>query len=127
MRQEIEQLKRAQEETKTRLTNITQNIDGINASGTKDPHKYDALAALDYELDKKIQALDKTRLEIFNTIKILPDRRYRMLLMGRYYECLSWLEISALMHYEPRHLYRLHGAALQAIQPAIDEKKETVD
>ena len=123
MRQEIEQLTRAQKEIETRLTNITQVTDGINASGTKDPHKFDALVALDIELDRKIQALDKTRLEIFTTIQRLPDRRYRMLLMGRYYEYLSWLEIAALMHYEPRHLYRLHGAALQAIQPVIDEKK----
>lgn len=127
MRQEIEQLTRAQKEIETRLTNITQVTDGINASGTKDPHKFDALVALDIELDRKIQALDKTRLEIFTTIQRLPDRRYRMLLMGRYYEYLSWLEIAALMHYETRHLYRLHGAALQAIQPIIDEKKETVD
>ena len=127
MRQEKEQLERAREETYNRLTSITNNTDGINASGTKDPHKFDVLASLDAELEKRIEALDKTRREIFLTIQKLKDPRYRIVLLGRYYECLSWYEISTLMHYDARYIYKVHGAALVAIQPLIDEKKEPVD
>lgn len=126
LRSEKEQLVRIREETYTRLTKLTQNISGDITSGTKDPHKFDALVTLDLDIDKKIKELDKVRLEIFTTIQQLQDRRYRMVLLGRYYECLSWGEIATLLHYEERQIYRIHGMALTAIQPLIDAKKDPV-
>lgn len=121
LRKEKEQLERLREETYTRLTKTTPNMAVEATSGSKDPHKYDILAALDVELEEKIKALDKVRLEIFTAIQQLPDRRYRMVLLGRYYECLSWGEIATLMHYERRYVFKIHGQALQAIQPIIQK------
>lgn len=120
LKQEKEQLERMREELFTRLTKVTQNISGEAVSGTKDPYKFDALVQMDVELEEKIKELDKVRLEIFQAIQQLTDRRYRMVLLGRYYECLPWPDIATLMHYDERQVYRFHGMALTAIEPIID-------
>ena len=104
LRREKEQLERLREEVYTRLTKTTPS-QGDGASGSPDPHKFDVIVSLDAELDEKIKALDKIRLEIFTAIQQLPDRRHRMVLLGRYYECLSWGEIATLMHYERRQVH----------------------
>lgn len=124
LKQEKEQLERMREELFTRLTKVTQNISGEAVSGTKDPYKFDALVQMDVELDEKIKALDKVRLEIFQAIQQLTDRRYRMVLLGRYYECLPWPDIATLMHYDERQVYRFHGMALTAIEPIIKREEE---
>ena len=130
LKKEKEQLDRLRAETFTRLTKVTQTVNGDPVQGTKDPYKFDALVQLDVDIEEKQKALDKTRLEIFEAIQQLPDRRYRMVLLGRYYEGLSWEEIVPLLHYEIRQVYRLHGMALVAIEPIIrgliSKKKETV-
>lgn len=127
LKREKEQLERMREETFTRLTKITATIDGERISGTKNPYKYEALIDLDTEIEDKIKALDRTRHEIFTTIQQLQDSRYRQVLLGRYYECLPWADIATLMHYEERQVFRVHGMALQAIQPLVDAKKEAVN
>ena len=125
LRKEKEQLERMREETFSRLTNVTQSISGEIVSSSKDPHKYDALIQIDTELDEKIRELDRTRLEIFKAIQQLQDRRYRMVLLARYYECLRWDAIATLMNYQMAQVYRFHGMALTAIEPII--KKEETD
>lgn len=131
LKAEKEQLERMREETFARLTKVTQNISGETVASTKDPHKYDILIQLDTEIEDKIRELDRVRLEIFKAIKRLPDRRYRMVLLGRYYECLPWCDIATLMHYDERQIYRFHGMALTAIEPFIlrksAKKEEAVD
>lgn len=123
LRQEKEQITRSRQELFDRMTSITQNTEAVAVSGTKDPHKYDELAALDDELAEKEQELARASREIFSAIRAVPDSRYRVLLMARYYECLSWQEIATLTHYQERQVYRLHGAALAAIEPIISAKK----
>lgn len=126
MRREKEQLERMREETFARLTQITPTLKGDRVSGTPNPHKFEELIELDTDIAEKIQSLDRTRHEIFTTIQQLTDSRYRQVLLGRYYECMAWSDIATLMHYEERQVFRVHGMALQAIQPIIDAKKETV-
>lgn len=126
LRREKEQLERMREETMARLTKITATLDAERVSSTPNPYKFEELIELDADIDERIKALDKTRLEIFGAIQQVTDSRYRMVLLARYYECLAWADIAALMHYEERQVYRVHGMALQAIQPIIDAKKETV-
>ena len=122
LKREKEQLERMRAETLTRLTKMTQNISGEVVSGTKDPYKFDEIVQLDMEIDEAMKKLDAARLEIFRTIQKLPNRRHRMVLLGRYYECLAWSDLATLMHYEERQLFRLHGAALAAIEPIIGGK-----
>lgn len=121
LRREKDQLERMREETITRLTKTTAS-GGDPVGGTKDPHKFDALALLDMDIDNRIRELDKVRLEIFTAIQQLSDVRYRTLLLGRYYECLTWGEIATILHYDNRYTFKLHGQALQAIQPIIEKK-----
>lgn len=123
LRREKEQLERIKEETFARLTQITATLDGERVSGSKNPHKFEKLIELDADINKKIEQLDKTRLEIFTAIQQIPEARYRMVLLGRYYECMAWTDIAAIMHYEERQVYRVHGMALQAIQPIVDKKQ----
>lgn len=123
-REEKEQLERMREETFTRLTKMTQSISGEAVSGTKDPYKFDILVQLDIELESKIKELDEVRLEIFKTVQQLPDRRYRMVLLGRYYECLKWPDIATLMHCNERTVFKFHGKALTAIEPIIKREEE---
>lgn len=126
LREEKEQLEELREETFTRLTNTTQNMDAVGG-GTKDPHKFDNLAALDVEISRKIEELDRTRFEIYTAINKLPDRRQRLVLTGHYLQGKTWEEIAVAINYDIRHIYRIHGAALQAIYPHIGKKKEMVD
>lgn len=123
LRREKEQLERMREEVYTRLTKTTPTA-GDGTTGTKDPHKMDELVALDEAIALRVRELDAIRLEIFTAIQQLTDRRYRMVLLGRYYECLEWGDLATLLHYEERQLYRLHGCALTAIQPIIDRRPE---
>lgn len=121
LRAEKDQLERLREQTYTRLTKVTQNISGEAVSGTKDPHKLDAIVTLDGEIESRIRELDRIRLEIYDTIQRLPDRRQRVVLRGRYLEDMSWEEIAVTVHYSKRQVERLHGMALTAIEPLILE------
>ena len=124
MQQEKEQIAEMREEMFERLTNITQELSGVNVSSTKDPHKYDALIELDSKLEDKEKQIDRALLEIYTVIQELEDSRFRTILLARYVECKSWKEIQARMHYYERHVYRLHGLALQKIAPLIAKRIE---
>ena len=124
LRQEKEQIARMRSELFDRLTNITQDIGNEQTSGTKDPHKFDAIADLDMQLAAKEAEIDRAKLEIYNTLRNVKDSRYRLILIARYCECMSWPEIQAIMHYNERHVYRLHGLALQQVAPMIESKNK---
>ena len=121
LRQEKEQIIRLRSETFDRLTNITQTLSDMPSGGTKDPHRYDALAELDVELAEKEAEIDRARLEIYNAVRKVKENRLRVVLIARYCECMSWPEIQAVMHYHERQVYRLHGKALEQIAPVIEQ------
>ena len=122
LRQEREQIQRLRNEVFDRLTKCTQDLSDAPTSGTKDPHRYDVLAEFDIELAEKEAEIDKARLEIYNVISELNDARLRMILLARYCECMSWPEIQAIMHYDQRWVFRLHGKALLQVAPLIEKK-----
>ena len=121
LRQEIEQISAARRELIERFTSITPNTEGETVSGSKDPHKYDALAILDSELAEKEKKLKQDQLDIYRVIEAVTDTQYRILLFDRYYRCKQWPEIAAKMNYEERQLYRIHGAALAAAAVMIEK------
>jgi len=104
---------------------ITARYDG-QPGGGGDPHK-DALLT---ELADRSTALDaamrvcwKREDAVDDFIHSLPDYRHRAVLRLRYVECLSWAKVgeglkSVGIFYEPRQVFRLHGAALQAARNA---------
>ena len=122
LRQEKEQIIRMRGELLERLTNCTQDLTGVNVSGTKDPHKFDAIADLDGKLMEREAQIDRIRLEIYTVIRGVQDVRLRMILMARYCEYMSWPEIQTLVRCTERHVFRLHGEALQQVAPLIEIK-----
>ncbi len=119
LRQETERLERARRETYDRLTSITATGGGTVVSGTKDPHKFDALVDLDAELERRIGEIDRIRLEILGAIKAIENDQYRIILYDRYYEHVKWDNIAMKMHYHKRTVEKMHGDALKAIEPII--------
>lgn len=110
----LEYLAARRKEMYIRLTAATSSIDRIGGTRTKDPHLFDSLAGIDYEISQTAARLDEARLEVFRLIQSIHDRRYRIVLMGQYYECKSWPEIGAFLGLEVRQVYRIHGEALKA-------------
>lgn len=67
--------------------------------------------------EKYIRTLARYNAEVLKRtkqIESLDDPRYVELLTLRYIRDLTWEEIAEAMTYEVRHVYRLHGEALQA-------------
>lgn len=122
LRREKEQIIRMRGELLERLTNGTQDLTGVNVSGTKEPHKFDTVVALDEKLMEREAQIDKIRLEIYTVIRGVQDVRLRMILMARYCEYMSWPEIQTIVHCTERHVFRLHGEALQQVAPLIEIK-----
>lgn len=104
------------------LVSITQRYDSDGSQSTKDPHKYDRLAEIGNDIDKKIDAFTDIREEIFQTIMMVDDSRYRQILIGRYIAGWTWERIAVDINYSYIQTVRLHGNALQAIKKFIPEQ-----
>ena len=66
------------------------------------------------DLHEREERLCTLRAQICRQIEELEDERYRHLLYMRYSAMCTWEEIAVDMHMVVRHIYRLHGDALQA-------------
>ena len=118
----IESLLRDRQETYDRLVSITSQLDGDSVSGTKDPHKFDELAELDGYIRQEVSKAMKIKMEITTAINELEDWRYRDVLIYRYINNYIWERIADSMSYTRQHVTRLHGYALIAIKPIIEER-----
>ena len=75
-------------------------------------------------------AMEQER-RVENFIDRIPNDSYRLMLKLRYLDCLSWERVQELLSrsgvfYSDRHIYRLHGEALEAARRlwAQDNKEE---
>ena len=118
----VESLLRDRQETYDRLVSITSQLDGDSVSGTKDPHKFDELAELDGYIRQEVSKAMKIKMEITTAINELEDWRYRDVLIYRYINNYIWDNIADSMSYTRQHVTRLHGYALIAIKPIIEER-----
>jgi DNA-directed RNA polymerase specialized sigma subunit len=117
-----EELERARRETYDKLTSITAQMGGEAVSGTKDPHRYDELVALNAELDAQINDIARAEREIMQAIDSVDKIQYRRVLFLRYIENRTWDNIAMCMSYHKRTVYRIHGAALASAEPFILKK-----
>lgn len=101
----------------TGLTSTTARYTGDVVDGTKDPHKYDGLVAMEDMIDREIDRLQTTKAEIMEAILQLQDVRYRDVLMKRYVDIKTWEQIAVEMNYTYRRVTQLHGEALAAAGP----------
>ena len=117
---EITVLLKAYEETKERLTKVTQTISGDIVQHDKDPHKFDRLAELGEKIDSKVDELVSIREEIYNTISKVPNDAQRELLVRRYIIGETFEQIAVGMHYSYKQICRIHGRALITIGGMIN-------
>ena len=116
---EISALMRTRDETRDRLTHITQSYDGDGAQSTKDPHKFDALVELEYKLDERIDALCAAKTEILDTIQQLTDSRERIALQLYYIDMKLWEQVAVELHYSWRQTMYIRKQAIKHVDEII--------
>lgn len=96
-------------------------------SGTKESDIADKYIRLERYFDTVNAEWDKLidmRIEAKTMIKMLPDETQQAVLYARYINCSRWEDIAAGMNYSWKHIFRLHGKALQSFaaihQSALD-------
>ena len=116
---EISALMKTRDETRDRLTRITQNYDGDGAQSSKDPHKFDALLELEDRLDAMIDKLYQTKNEILDAIDKLEDSRERIALRAYYIDMKTWEEVAVELKYTWRQTMRIRKTALEHIEAML--------
>lgn len=117
---EIAALQRTRDGLKSRLTSAVGTF-RVGHTESPDPHKFDRLAELNDEIDRKIDQMAEIKAEITRAIYKLDDRRYREILLLRYVNGEDWETIAAELHYSRRHITKLHGYALLEMGKYIQE------
>ena len=112
---EIGRLLRERRTAWDRAVSVTSRLNANNVSGTKDPHKYDALAAYENLIDAKVDELYAIKQEIMAAINNVQDSTLRALLTEKYINGKKWEQIAVDLNYSWRQIIRLHGRALQEI------------
>jgi DNA-directed RNA polymerase specialized sigma subunit len=96
------------------------NLDQIRVDGTRKldaPFEKWILKALDDELliEELKKQLPLIKCEIISLIDELEDKEYKMILIHRYIDWLSWTEISQKLYYSSSKIRRMHDKALEEI------------
>lgn len=91
----------------------------VNDGMPKEIFKADRTGDLAVRIADMVSGLSELRLELIDRRKAVsdlilavPDSRYSQLLYKRYILLDTWDKIAADMHYDHRHVLRLHGEAL---------------
>lgn len=116
---EITSLIRTRDETRDRLTHITQNYDGDGAQTTKDPHKFDSLVELEDKIDELIDRLYATKTDILGVIDKLEDRREFLALKVYYIDMKTWEEVCVELHYSWRQTMYIRKQAIKHVDEII--------
>jgi DNA-directed RNA polymerase specialized sigma subunit len=96
------------------------NLDQIRVDGTRKldaPFEKWILKALDDELliEELKKQLPLIKCEIISLIDELEEKEYKMILIHRYIDWLSWTEISQKLYYSSSKIRRMHDKALEEI------------
>ena len=76
----------------------------------------DRIAEIELQIDVEIGIWKQLRSDILDAISAVEDYRLRNILSSRYIRGDKWEQIAVDMHYDYRHITRLHGKALTALQ-----------
>ena len=87
-------------------------------SGLSDPTAN--VAAKITDLDRSINDEIDKLVELKESARVLfcrldCDLRLKLIMKLRYLECLDWRGVAARSGYNPRHVYKLHGRALEIL------------
>ena len=78
---------------------------------------------LEKELNRQIDQLVDTKIEIGKLIEKVHNESYRLLLEKRYLCFLAWDQIAAEMHYSRRWVLNKHERALEVADRLLREKE----
>lgn len=105
---------------------VTQSYDNEVVSRTRNVSSLeDAIIRLmeaEEELNRQIDQLVDTKIEIGKLIEMVHNESYRLLLEKRYLCFLSWDQIAAEMHYSRRWVLNKHERALEVADKLLREK-----
>ena len=124
---EINSLIREHESVKSTLLKATDysNEPVATTKRNTSEDKLIKLADESSDIDLKIDELVDFKITMGNHINQLEDERHRVILREHYINGLSFLEISKNLGYTERHLYRIHGDALQKFQDILKDGIES--
>lgn len=116
---EINSLIKTRDETKDRLTHITQNYEADGSQSTKDPHKFDKLVELEDQINPMIDDLVDQKMLSLDLISHLDDSRERMILKMYYVDMMTWEQIAVAANLSWTHTMRLRKSALKNLDVFI--------
>ena len=124
---EINSLIREHESVKSTLLKATDysNEPVATTKRNTSEDKLIKLADKSSDIDLKIDELVDFKITMGDYINQLEDERHRVILREHYINGLSFLEISKNLGYTERHLYRIHGDALQKFQDILKDGIES--
>jgi len=95
-------------------TNITSTLSDMPRSGTSQTLDDIIGKIVDLQSDVKVEVdkLIAIKRNIQDSINALPCAKHRDILEMRYLSDMEWQDIADELHYDVRHLYRLHDEAL---------------
>lgn len=117
---EITALLRLKADARDRAIHITPSYEGSGVQSAPDPHKFDRLVELESLIDERVDELCRIRGEILRAIALVPDARYRTLLIERYTEFKPWEQIAVDMNYSFRQITRMHGEAILQVRQIVE-------
>lgn len=118
---EIEYLEREYNALLGRMENVTQNYSGDTGTGTKDPHKMDAIAIVAADLEAKRDELEAAKLEIRAAINRMPSARERLALRLYFLRGMSWPQVAGSLGVTVRRVLDIRKAAIEHVTPFIEE------
>lgn len=120
-----EDIESRQEEIKRLKNSLYMNTSAIKADTVQESRKghyddkYIKLLEESEKLNNRIDELIDLKVKITNEIDLIEDRRYRIILREHYLNMRTFEHIASAMCYDVRHVHRLHGEALLAINHVI--------
>ena len=124
---EINSLIREHESVKSTLLKATDysNEPVATTKRNTSEDKLIKLADKSSDIDLKIDELVDFKITMGDYINQLEDERHRVILREHYINGLSFCEISGILGYTERHLYRIHGDALLKFQDILKDDIES--
>lgn len=116
---ELDALNEAREIMEAQLTRAVQTLTGDTVQSTKDPHAFDRLGELTWQIMEQTRELDRVKAEIEAVIRKVENGKYRELLVRRYLNGKTFEAVAVEMHYTWRQVHRLHGRALIAVAEVL--------
>ena len=100
-------------------TKATATLSDMPRSQSPNFHRMEDFIAKALDLESEINADLKTLIdlkrEVVTIIKCVERTELQTILEMRYLCCETWDEIAVALHYDLRHIHRLHGRALEEV------------